>query len=61
VVSVAPERATAIEDAAVEAGVPFTRLGETGGPGVVFDGLFEATVAEIAAAYEDAIPKLMAG
>jgi len=61
VVSVAPERATAIEDAAVEAGVPFTRLGETGGPGVVFDGLFEATVAEIAAAYEDAIPKLLAG
>jgi hypothetical protein len=27
----------------------------------VFDGLFEATVAEIAAAYEDAIPKLLAG
>ena len=42
-------------------GVPFARLGETGGPGVVFDGLFETTVAEIAAVYEDAIPKLLAG
>ena len=41
VVSVAPERATELEDAAAEAGVPFARLGETGGPGVVFDGLFE--------------------
>ena len=61
VVSVAPERATELEDAAAEAGVPFARLGETGGPGVVFDGLFETTVAEIAAVYEDAIPKLLAG
>ena len=34
---------------------------QTGGPGVVFDGLFETTVAEIAAVYEDAIPKLLAG
>ena len=31
------------------------------GPRIVFDGLFEITVAEIAAAYEDAIPKLLAG
>jgi phosphoribosylformylglycinamidine synthase len=61
VVSVAPERATELEDAAAEAGVSFTRLGETGGPGVVFDGLFETTVAEIAALYEEAIPKLLAG
>ena len=45
----------------MEAGVPITRLGETGGPGVVFDGLFETTVGEIAAAYEEAIPKLLAG
>jgi phosphoribosylformylglycinamidine synthase subunit PurL len=61
VVSVAPERATELEDAAVEAGVSFIRLGETGGRGVVFDGLLETTVAEIAAVYEDAIPKLLAG
>jgi hypothetical protein len=58
---VAPERATELEDAAAEAAVSFTRLGETGGPGVVFDGLFETTVAEIATVYEDAIPKLLAG
>jgi hypothetical protein len=48
VVSVAPERATELEDAAAEGGVSFTRLGETGGPAVAFDGLFEMTVAEIA-------------
>jgi hypothetical protein len=58
---VAPERATELEDAAAEGGVSFTRLGETGGPAVAFDGLFEMTVAEIAAVYEDAIPKLLAG
>ena len=51
-----PSATTELEDAAAEAGVPFARLGETGGPGVVFDGLFETTVAEIAAVYEDAIP-----
>jgi phosphoribosylformylglycinamidine synthase len=61
VVSVAPERATELEDAAAEGGVLFTRLGETGGPAVAFDALFEMTVAEIAAVYEDAIPKLLTG
>ena len=61
VVSVAPERATELEDAAAEGGVSFTRLGETGGPAVAFDALFEMTVAEIAAVYEDAIPKLLTG
>ena len=60
-VSVAPERATELEDAAAEGGVSFTRLGETGGPAVAFDALFEMTVAEIAAVYEDAIPKLLTG
>ncbi len=61
VVSVAPERAAELEDAAAAGGVPFARLGETGGPRIVFDGTFEMTVGEIAAAYEDAIPKLLAG
>ena len=61
VVSVAPERATELEDAAAEGGVSFTRLGETGGPAVAIDALFEMTVAEIAAIYEDAIPKLLTG
>jgi phosphoribosylformylglycinamidine synthase len=61
VVSVALERAAELEDAASAAGVPFARLGEIGGPRVVFDGLFEMTVDEVAGEYEDAIPKLLAG
>ncbi len=61
VVSVAPERAAALEDAASEHDVPWSRLGETGGPRIVFDGLLDVTVEEVAAAYEDAIPKLLAG
>ncbi|MBI4259490.1 MAG: phosphoribosylformylglycinamidine synthase II, partial [Actinobacteria bacterium] len=61
VVSVAPERAGALEDAARSMGVPFARLGETGGPRMVFDNLFETTVREARAAYEDAIPRLMGG
>jgi hypothetical protein len=41
--------------------VPFARIGETGGPRMVFDRIAEITVDEAAAVYEDAIPKLMAG
>jgi phosphoribosylformylglycinamidine synthase len=59
VVSVAPERAGELEELAAAHHVPFARLGETGGPRMVFDSLFEATVAEARAAYEDAIPRLM--
>ena len=40
-------------------GVPLARLGETGGPRVVFDGLFEIDVAELREAYETAIPRLL--
>jgi phosphoribosylformylglycinamidine synthase len=61
VVSVAPERATQLEDAAAAAGVPCSPLGETGGPRIVFDGLLEMSVDEVTAVYEDAIPKLLAG
>ena len=61
VVSVAPERATQLEDAAAAAGVPCSRLGETGGPRIVFDGLLEMSVDDVTAVYEDAIPKLLAG
>ena len=60
VVSVAPERATQLEDTAEAIHVPLLRLGETGGPRVVFDGLFEMDVAEIVAHYEGAIPELLA-
>jgi hypothetical protein len=41
--------------------VPFSRLGETGGPGMVFDSLLETTVEEARSAHEGAIPKLLAG
>jgi len=61
VVSVRPERATELEDTAAAMGVHLFRLGETGGPRVVFDGLFEMEVGDIAAEYEGAIPALLAG
>ncbi|MGQ0668996.1 MAG: phosphoribosylformylglycinamidine synthase subunit PurL [Actinomycetota bacterium] len=61
VVSVAPEKAEAFESLAGRHEVPFTRIGETGGPRLVFDSLFETTVEEARAAYEDAIPKLLSG
>ena len=61
VVSVAPERANELEDTAEAMHVPFFRLGETGGPRIVFDGLFEMDVEDVAAHYEGAIPALLAG
>jgi phosphoribosylformylglycinamidine synthase len=61
VVSVGPEHASALEDLAATHGVPRTRLGETGGPRMVVDALVELDVEEARAAYEDAIPKLLAG
>jgi len=61
VVAVSPERSSKFEDLAGALHVPFARLGETGGPRMVFDNLFELTVAEARAIYEDAIPKLLAG
>ena len=61
VVSVAAERASELEDLAVAMRVPIARLGETGGPRLVFDGLAEVTLEEAVAVYEEAIPKLLAG
>jgi phosphoribosylformylglycinamidine synthase II len=59
VVSVAPECEERLTALAAEHGVPLARLGETGGPRVVFDGLFETTVDELRETYESAIPRLM--
>jgi phosphoribosylformylglycinamidine synthase II len=59
VVAVAPERARRFEDLAGALHVPLARLGETGGPRMVFDNLFELTVAEARAMHEGAIPRLL--
>jgi phosphoribosylformylglycinamidine synthase len=59
VVAVAPERLEELGDLAAARGVPFATVGETGGPRVVFDGLFETTVDELRDVYESAIPRLM--
>ena len=61
VVSVAPDRAGELEEHAAAFGVPCARLGEAGGPRMVFDGALEVDLAEATAAYEEAIPKLLAG
>ncbi len=59
IVAVAPERVEQLADLAAARGVPFATLGETGGPRVVFDGLFETTVHELRDVYEGAIPRLL--
>jgi phosphoribosylformylglycinamidine synthase subunit PurL len=61
VVSVDASRAAELEDAAADFGVPLTRLGETGGPRIVVDGVFEMPLAEATGIYEHAIPVLLAG
>jgi phosphoribosylformylglycinamidine synthase II len=59
VVSVVPERADELGELAARHGIACGLLGETGGPRVVLDGLFEATVEELRDVYEGAIPRLM--
>jgi phosphoribosylformylglycinamidine synthase len=59
VVSVAPEREGSLRGLAATRGVPFRRLGETGGPRAVIDGYVDATVADLTDAWERAIPRLL--
>jgi phosphoribosylformylglycinamidine synthase len=59
VVSVAPEREGSLRGLAATRGVPFLRLGETGGPRAVIDGFVDATVAELTEVWEQAIPRLL--
>jgi phosphoribosylformylglycinamidine synthase subunit PurL len=61
IVSVAPEHEDAFEALAAEHAVPLVRVGETGGPRVLFDGMFETTVERLREVYEGAIPQLMGG
>ncbi len=59
VVAVAPERVDELADMAAVHHVPFAMVGETGGPRVVFDELFESTVHDLRDVYEGAIPRLL--
>ena len=59
VVSLGPEHEDRLAELASAHGVPLSRLGETGGPRVVFDGMFETTVEELREVFETAIPRLM--
>ena len=59
VVAATPERVEELVDLATARGVPFAAIGETGGPRVVFDGLFETTVHDLRDVYEGAIPRLL--
>jgi phosphoribosylformylglycinamidine synthase subunit PurL len=59
VVSVPSARAEALETLARLHHVPFARIGETGGPRMVFDSLFETTVDESRSVFERAIPQLL--
>jgi phosphoribosylformylglycinamidine synthase len=61
VVTVTADRAGELEELAAAHAVPWSRLGETGGPRLVIDHVADLAVDEAAAAYEDAIPKLLAG
>ena len=59
VVAVAPERIDAFAELTAAHSVPCARVGETGGPRIVFDGLLETTVDELTQVYERAIPDLL--
>ena len=59
VVSAAREKSEQFEHLAAVHGVPLVRLGETGGPRMVFDTPFELTVEEARDEYESAIPRLL--
>jgi phosphoribosylformylglycinamidine synthase subunit PurL len=60
VVSVPAGRTEPFEEVAAGLEVPFARIGETGGPRMMFDDLFEMTVAEARDIHESALPALMA-
>jgi phosphoribosylformylglycinamidine synthase II len=61
IVSTTADAVPALEALAEEHHVPLFPLGETGGPRMVFDALFEVTVDEARAVYERAIPDLLVG
>ena len=59
VVSVDPGDEEALVRLAAEHGVPVARLGETGGPRALVEGLIDVPVDELRDAWETAIPRLL--
>ena len=59
VVSIAPEKEGSFRGHAATRGVPFERIGETGGPRAVIEGMVDVPVAELAGVWEGAIPRLL--
>jgi phosphoribosylformylglycinamidine synthase len=59
VVSVSSEHEGSLRGLAATRGVPFQRLGETGGPRCVIEGMVDATVEELTDVWESAIPRLL--
>ncbi len=59
VVAVDPADEERLVGLAAARGVPVARLGETGGPRAMIDGLLDVPVAELAAIWEGAIPRLL--
>jgi phosphoribosylformylglycinamidine synthase II len=48
-----------VVDVAAQHGVPIVRLGETGGPRAMVDGMFDVPVSELREVWEGAIPRLL--
>jgi phosphoribosylformylglycinamidine synthase len=61
VVTLSPEKAAALEALAEEHRVPYARLGETGGPRMVFGDAFEVSVAEARNVHEGSLPRRLRG
>jgi phosphoribosylformylglycinamidine synthase len=61
VVAARSGREGAFEVLAVTSGVPFTRIGTTGGSRLTFDGAFDVPLADAIAVFEGTIPRLMSG
>jgi phosphoribosylformylglycinamidine synthase len=59
IVSVDPADEEALVRLATEHGVPVARLGETGGPRALVEGLLDIPVDELREAWETAIPRLL--
>jgi phosphoribosylformylglycinamidine synthase subunit PurL len=60
VVSVAEERVADLEELLARVGVPFLRLGMTGGDSLKFAGAIDMAMAELREAYEGGLPRALA-